>query len=93
MIDIAWSEFLLIALIALILIGPKELPAVLRNIGRWVGRARTFARDISVQLDLENDSPPSAMDASPHRSQEKTVPQNHESFVETETGPFGNPQP
>lgn len=93
MIDIAWSEFLLIALIALILIGPKELPAVLRNIGRWVGRARAFARDLSAQIDLENDSSLSTRDASPHRSQEKATPQNNESFVETETGPFGNTQP
>lgn len=53
MIDIAWSEFLLIALLALILIGPKELPSVLRSIGRWVGKARAFARDISAQLDLD----------------------------------------
>lgn len=52
MIDIAWSEFLFIALLALILIGPKELPFVLRNIGRWVGKARAFAKDLSTQLDL-----------------------------------------
>ena len=53
MIDIAWSEFLFIALLALILIGPKELPTVLRNIGRWVGKARAFAKDLSDQLDFE----------------------------------------
>jgi len=52
MIDFAWSEFLFIALLALILIGPKELPAVLRNIGRWVGKMRAFVKDISTQLDL-----------------------------------------
>ena len=53
MIDIAWSEFLFIALIALILIGPKELPTVLRYIGRWVGKARVFAKEFTSQLDLE----------------------------------------
>lgn len=53
MIDIAWSEFLFIALLALILIGPKELPTVLRNIGRWAGKARAFAKEFSSQLDLE----------------------------------------
>ena len=52
MIDIAWSEFLFIALLALILIGPKELPSVLRNVGRWVGKARAFSKDLSEQLDL-----------------------------------------
>ena len=53
MIDIAWSEFLFIALLALILIGPKELPTVLRYIGRWVGKARVFAKEFTSQLDLE----------------------------------------
>lgn len=53
MIDIAWSEFLFIALLALILIGPKELPTVLRYIGRMVGKARAFAKEFSSQLDLE----------------------------------------
>ena len=55
MIDIAWSEFLFIALMALILIGPKELPAVLRNIGRWVGKARAFGKNLSEQLELHVD--------------------------------------
>ncbi len=53
MIDFAWSEFLFIALIALILIGPKELPTVLRYIGRMVGKARAFTKEFSSQLDLE----------------------------------------
>lgn len=53
MIDFAWSEFLFIALLALILIGPKELPTVLRYIGRMVGKARAFTKEFSTQLDLE----------------------------------------
>jgi len=54
MIDIAWSEFLFIALLALILIGPKELPSVLRTIGRWIGKARSIAKEFSTQLDLHD---------------------------------------
>lgn len=54
MIDIAWSQFLFISLLALILIGPKELPTVLRNIGRWVGKARAIIKDFSDQLDLQS---------------------------------------
>lgn len=53
MIDFAWSEFLFIALLALILIGPKELPTVLRYIGRMVGKARAFTKEFSSQLELE----------------------------------------
>lgn len=58
MIDIAWSEFLFIAVLALIFIGPKELPVVLRAVGRWVGKVRAFARHIQAQLeDLSQDQP------------------------------------
>lgn len=58
MIDIAWSEFLFIAVLALIFIGPKELPVVLRATGRWVGKIRAFARHIQIQLeDLSQDQP------------------------------------
>jgi sec-independent protein translocase protein TatB len=57
MIDIAWSEFLFIAVLALVFIGPKELPVVLKAIGRWVGRARAFARHLQNQLeDLSEDN-------------------------------------
>ena len=58
MIDSAWSEFLFIAVLALVFIGPKELPVVLRAIGRWVGKARAFASHIQNQLDdLSQDTP------------------------------------
>jgi sec-independent protein translocase protein TatB len=82
MIDIAWSEFLFIALLALILIGPKELPSVLRNIGRWVGKARAFAQDISAQLDLDGEMDDFA--------QEKTGPQNKEPPVDKKSQPLEN---
>ncbi|MBM3468328.1 MAG: twin-arginine translocase TatA/TatE family subunit [Alphaproteobacteria bacterium] len=65
MIDIAWSEFIFISLLALILIGPKELPIVLRNVGRWVGKIRSFVKDFSEQLDLyaHNEENPSGKDS------------------------------
>jgi len=53
MIDFAWSEFLFIAVLALILIGPKELPTVLRYVGRVMGRVRALAKEFSSQLDLD----------------------------------------
>src|ERR1700712_303458 len=43
MFDIGWSEFLVIAVVALIAIGPKELPGVLRTVGQWMGKARKMA--------------------------------------------------
>lgn len=51
MFDIAWSELALIAAVALIVIGPKDLPRVMRNIGQWTRRARAMAADFQRNLD------------------------------------------
>ncbi len=50
MFDIGWSEFLLIAVVALIAIGPKELPGVLRMVGQWIGKARKMAAEFQGQF-------------------------------------------
>src|SRR5665213_4179112 len=50
MFDIGWSEFALIAVVALIAIGPKELPGVLRTIGQWMGKARKMAAEFQGQF-------------------------------------------
>ena len=50
MFDIGGGEFLVIAIVALIAIGPKELPGVLRMVGQWVGKARGMARDFQNQF-------------------------------------------
>ena len=51
MFDIAWSELLLIAVIALIFIGPKELPQVLHTLGRMVAKLRRSADDFRRQFE------------------------------------------
>ena len=50
MFDIGWSEFVVIAVVALIAIGPKELPGVLRMIGQWMGKARKMAAEFQGQF-------------------------------------------
>jgi sec-independent protein translocase protein TatB len=50
MFDIGWSEFALIAVVALIAIGPKELPGVLRTLGQWIGKARKMAAEFQGQF-------------------------------------------
>jgi sec-independent protein translocase protein TatB len=50
MFDIAWGEFILIAVVALIVIGPKELPAVLRTIGQWTVKIRRMAAEFQGQF-------------------------------------------
>ena len=51
MFDIASTELLLVAAVALIVIGPKELPLVMRKVGQWAGRARGVARQFRSGFD------------------------------------------
>jgi sec-independent protein translocase protein TatB len=51
MFDIGWSEMMVILVVALIVIGPKDLPRVARNVGRWVAKARGMAREFQNQLE------------------------------------------
>ena len=43
MFDIGWGELVVIGVVALIAIGPKELPGVLRTLGQWMGKIRRMA--------------------------------------------------
>jgi len=47
---IEWSEYVIIAIVALIVIGPKELPAVLRTIGQWTTKIRRMAAEFQGQF-------------------------------------------
>jgi sec-independent protein translocase protein TatB len=51
MFDIGWSELVVIAVVALIAIGPKELPGVLRMVGQWMGKARKMASEFQGQFN------------------------------------------
>ena len=51
MFDIGYSELLVVAIVALIVIGPKDLPRVMRTVGQWVGRARGMARHFRSGID------------------------------------------
>jgi sec-independent protein translocase protein TatB len=51
MLDLAWSEILVIAAIAVIVIGPKELPTAVRNVAQFVGKLRKMAGEMRAQAD------------------------------------------
>lgn len=51
MLDMGWSELLLIGVIALIVVGPKDLPRMLRTFGQFVGKMRGMARDFQRSMD------------------------------------------
>src|SRR5262245_11881066 len=51
MFDISWGELILIGVVALIAIGPKELPAALRTLGQWTTKIRRMANDFQNQFN------------------------------------------
>jgi sec-independent protein translocase protein TatB len=51
MFGIGYSELLVIGIIGLIVIGPKDLPRVMREVGRWVGKAQAMARHFRSGID------------------------------------------
>lgn len=51
MFDIGWPEMAVIMLVAIVIIGPKDLPRLARTIGKWTGKARAMARDFQRSLD------------------------------------------
>lgn len=51
MFDISWGEFLVVGVVALIVIGPKELPGVIRSVGRGMSKLRAMASDFRGQFD------------------------------------------
>ncbi|WP_282608389.1 Sec-independent protein translocase protein TatB [Pelagibius sp. Alg239-R121] len=51
MFDIGWAEMGVVAVIALLVIGPKELPRTMRTVAHWFGKARGLAREFQSGLD------------------------------------------
>jgi sec-independent protein translocase protein TatB len=51
MFDIAWSELFVILIVALVVVGPKDLPKLMRKAGQWAGRARVVANQCRRSFD------------------------------------------
>jgi sec-independent protein translocase protein TatB len=51
MFDIGWSELLVIAIVAIVVVGPKELPRVLRTFGTYAGKLKRTAAEFRRQFD------------------------------------------
>ncbi len=51
MLDIGWSELLIIGMVALVVVGPKELPGLLRTLGQYLGIVRRHAAEFRSQFD------------------------------------------
>jgi sec-independent protein translocase protein TatB len=51
MLDLGLSELLIIGVVALIVVGPKDLPKMLRTLGQYAGRAKSIAREFQRSMD------------------------------------------
>ena len=51
MFDIGWQELFIIAVLAIIVVGPKDLPGALRTVTKWLRKARTVAREFQSGID------------------------------------------
>ena len=53
MFDIGFSEIILIAVVALLVVGPKEFPPLVRNVGKWVGAIRRTVNSVKTEFEQE----------------------------------------
>ncbi|MEG9861378.1 MAG: Sec-independent protein translocase protein TatB [Parvularculales bacterium] len=51
MFDIGWLELLTLAVLAILVVGPKDLPRLMRGVGRFVARAKAMARQFQAEFD------------------------------------------
>ena len=51
MLDIGWSELLVIGVVALVVVGPKELPVMFRTLGRFTAKARSMSREFTKAME------------------------------------------
>jgi sec-independent protein translocase protein TatB len=78
MFDIGWSEMAIIAFVALIVIGPKDLPRTLKTVAHWMRKARSLTREFQSGIDemvreAELDDARKALDATRRGNLERTI--------------------
>jgi len=50
-LDLSWSHIFLVLIVALVVVGPKDLPKLMRMVGRWTGKAREMANQLRRSFD------------------------------------------
>lgn len=51
MLDIGWTELMVIVLVLILVVGPKDLPKVVRTVGQWTAKARRMSREFTSSLE------------------------------------------
>ena len=70
--SIGWLEILIIVSIAIIVVGPKVFPFMLKKIGSWIGSAKRYVRDVQGQVsDLTNETLSADIEEKPKSENQK----------------------
>ena len=70
--SIGWLEILIIVSIAIIVVGPKDFPFMLKKIGSWIGSAKRYIRDVQGQVsDLTNETLSADIEEKPKSENQK----------------------
>ena len=70
--SIGWLEILIIVSIAIIVVGPKDFPFMLKKIGSWIGSAKRYVRDVQGQVsDLTNETLSADIEEKPKSENQK----------------------
>jgi len=72
MFDIGWPEMLVVAIVLIVIVGPKDLPAMLRTFGRTTSKLRSMAGDFRKQFDEAHQILSTDLELR-HRGQEETA--------------------
>ena len=78
MFDIGWTEMMVIALIALVVIGPKDLPGTMKTVSQWMRKARSLTREFQSGIDemvreAELEDAKKALEATRRGNLEQTI--------------------
>jgi sec-independent protein translocase protein TatB len=90
--DLGWSEILLVGVVALVFIGPKDLPKALRVAGFWVRKARNLSREFQSSIDqMIRESELDEMRQDLKKASEFDLEQEFHNTIEPPAGPMALP--
>jgi sec-independent protein translocase protein TatB len=88
MLDIGWSELLVVGVVALVVLKPEDIPQAIRTVGASIGKVKRMARDVQGQLMQALDEDKSSSMPRPFSPPEPTVA----THPETVSGPPEKPK-